>query len=162
MSLSYDQYSFVRMVFEEAYIPAVYRRRAERISQRVDLELQRWHGGTAGDPLTVHIVDYSATGFGINHSESMKIGAPFVLPLPRPGDTPLALVLHVVRCTRSEDQSFEIGMEYDSVLDSSGTCIWGSQGRGGSKVRKNQRTPLRRKILFFLFGVVGILIGTMI
>jgi hypothetical protein len=168
MSLSYDQYSFVRMIFEEAYIPAMFRRRAERISQDVDIELREWDGEANpadAPPFAVQIVDYSATGFGIHHSRAIEVGEQFTLNLPRPNEAPMALVLSAVRCNQLGEEQYEIGLAYDSVLDAKGTVVWGAALHGAKKRRHRNGKPrlsLMMKLLFILFGLMGILIGALI
>ena len=59
----------------------------------------------------------STTGVGIRHTDRLKEGAQYLLEVPRPGSTPLATLLTVVRCDENAGGWFESEMAPGDVLE---------------------------------------------
>jgi hypothetical protein len=148
MSLTYDQKSEIRIAFDEAFVPAD-RRRDTRVKHRVEAQICPWKKNRQGEPFTVRIEDFSPGGVGLWHNAPLAVGSEYLLRVPRPDMDELVVLLSVVRCRPMDEGSFLIGMELSSVMDrtSMGQLIDALNG------------PPRRswwKVLFMLFGIVGI------
>src|SRR3989442_12588299 len=89
------------------------RRRAVRIPQCAPFCLRPLLADGIGPPITVVLQDLSATGMGVIHSEPLRPGDHYQVPLERPGAA-LALVCTVARCERLDDGLFTIGFEFNS------------------------------------------------
>ena len=150
MPLTYDQKSEIRMAFDEAYIPPD-RRRALRVTYRADAQISPWRRNRAGDPFAVRIEDFSPSGVGVIHSETLPLGAEFLLKVPRPDMPELVVLLSVVRCKPLEDGTFHVGMELSSVMDQT------DLGDFYDALKSHPRLTSRRtKILLLTLAVFGL------
>jgi hypothetical protein len=160
MSLTYDQRSEIRMAFDEAYV-APERRRAARVKHQVDAEIVPWKRNRPGVPFTVTIEDFSPTGVGVVHSEPLPMESDFVVKIPRPESDPLAVLLTVVRNKPLEDGKFIVGMEISNVLDKTALSRLFND-MAGEPTPAEPPPSRRRKILFLLFGIFGIVTAMLI
>ena len=73
-------------------------------------------GAETAPPVTVVLQDLSATGLGIIHSDPLRLGDRYEVPLERQatGAAALSLVCTVVRCERLDDGLYSIGFEFNS------------------------------------------------
>ena len=150
MSLTYDQRSEIRMAFDEAYVPPD-RRRNMRVKFRVPAEITAWTRGKQGEPLNVQIEDFSPTGVGMYHTESMAAGSQWLLKVPRPEHGDLIVLLTVVRSKQQEDGTWLIGLELSSVLDRSMMGDFVDAIHGPRRL-----TSKRTKRLLMILGIFGI------
>jgi len=97
--------------------PLTDRRRSQRIRQPLQAEICEWHGNRAGAAFSVVVNDLSTTGVGILHNDRLKVGAKYLLEIPRPGQRPLSGLLNVVRCSESHGGLFHVQLEPEDVLD---------------------------------------------
>ena len=150
MSLTYDQKSEIRMAFDEAFVP-IDRRRELRIRHQVAAQIFPWNQNAQGRPLAVQIEDFSAIGLGLVHFTPMGIGDDYLLTIPRSGSNDLVVVISVVRCVRRSDGHYHIGLELSGVMDRSKAGELVDALRAGRRI-----TSRKTKLLFLLFGIVGI------
>jgi hypothetical protein len=76
-----------------------------------------WLGDHAGPSFGVLVRDLSTTGAGIIHSGRLKLGAKYLLEIPRPGQQALSAIVTVVRCQEIAGGLFNLRLEPDSVLE---------------------------------------------
>src|SRR5438477_9023129 len=76
---------------EAAQKPPGERRRAQRIRQSVHADISPWIDDRAGAAFGVLVQDLSTTGVGIVHTGRLQIGTKYLLEIPRPHQTPLAI-----------------------------------------------------------------------
>src|SRR5437764_380755 len=97
--------------------PQADRRADQRIRQEVHAEMAPWLGDHAGPSFGVLVRDLSTTGAGIIHSGRLKLGAKYLLEIPRPGQEALAALFTVLRCDEIAGGLFNVRLEPDSVLE---------------------------------------------
>ena len=114
--LTYDQMSELRMAFNEAHVP-MERRRSPRIATWCDAEIAPWDGRATGEPLNVTVTDFSTTGIGIVHTGRLRVGAKYVLAIPRPERGPLKVLFTVVRCSERDGGMFDAELTPEQILD---------------------------------------------
>ena len=92
------------------------RRKAVRVPHCAPFVLRPLTGTAAAESVTVVLQDLSATGMGIIHSEPLRLGDRFEVPLERQatGAAALSLVCTVVRCERMDEDLYSIGFEFNS------------------------------------------------
>jgi hypothetical protein len=91
------------------------RRRFPRIPHRAAFHVRPLLNDGVGVPIEVVLQDLSAAGMGVIHSQAMRVGDQYQVPLTREGAAePLSLVCTVVRCERMDDELFSIGFEFNS------------------------------------------------
>ena len=104
-------------------IDATDRREAIRVPHCAPFALRPSTGGAGGgrgaggtDLVIVVLQDLSATGMGILHSDPMRIGDRYDVPLERQAEGAAAqsLVCTVVRCDRLDDGLYSIGFVFNS------------------------------------------------
>ncbi len=155
MSLTYDERSQLRWAFEEAYVEPE-RRRSCRVKHRVAAKLAPWRGRPeASNPITVTIEDFSTTGVGLLHSHPLKLGAQFLLEVPRPEKKPWWVVLRVVRCLPMDDGNFGVGLEASQILDAANFDDNPFDELAQVTATRARIMNKRVKVLFTLFGIVG-------
>jgi hypothetical protein len=93
------------------------RRRSPRFRHECHAEMSPWENNRAGTAFGVVLENLSTTGVGIRHNGRLKEGAQYLLEIPRPGTTPLATLLTVVRCDESNGGWFDVEMTPDSILE---------------------------------------------
>jgi hypothetical protein len=153
MSLTYDERSELRMAFEEAYVEPE-RRRACRIRHKINAKLVPWPIRIKAPPIEVRIEDFSTTGVGLVHARPLRIGAKYLLEVPRPGRSDIWVLLTVVRCLPMDDGGHGAGLEATELVDPSSLAtnpFNGELNLSGSPMTTRRRT----KILFLLFGIAG-------
>jgi hypothetical protein len=126
--------------------PGRERRRAVRFKRKFVSQMTPWSAGQAAVPFQVVIEDISDHGIGILHSEPLEVGVRHLLTVPREVGRAVIRQVTVIRCDRRFDGLYSIGLETENV----------------SPPPKAQRPLASRKtkILFLLFGIVGLLIVT--
>ena len=150
MSVLHDD-SSDRMAAVEACHMSMERRRAARITRKVATQMVPWQVGRAATPFGVIIEDISETGVGIIHSEALEEGAKYLLTVPRAASKPVTIQCEVVRCERRGEHSFNIGLVAgEKIKDPEGTK------------RAMRLTSGRTRLLFMLFGVVGLLVAVLV
>lgn len=155
MSLTYDQRSELRLAFEEAYVPDD-RRRACRVKHRVEAKLAPFQGRKA-PPIEVTIEDFSTTGVGLIYRQPLKVGAKYLLEVPRPDLRPIWVLLTVARTRPMDDGTFGVGLEASEILDPGNfktNPFTGENIQTGSCTMR--AITKRTKILFLLFGIAGL------
>jgi hypothetical protein len=141
MSLTYDQLSELSIAFQEAHVPAD-RRRSNRIKQRIAAEITEWDDKKPGRTFGVMIEDFSTTGVGMTHNGRLKVGGRYTLEIPRPGHSPVKVLLTVVRCNEIDGGLFCTQMEANEIL----------AGRNQARARSK---PLKAAILLAMLAFVG-------
>jgi len=141
MSLSYDQLSELSIAFQEAHVPAD-RRRSNRIKQRIAAEITEWNDKTPGRTFGVMIEDFSTTGVGMTHNGRLKVGGKYTLEIPRPGHSPVRVVLTVVRCSEIDGGLFSTQMEANEIL-------------AGRNVARPRGSPMKTAVLLAILAFVG-------
>ena len=116
MSLQF-QSAWQRPPVIERSSPQSDRRADQRIRQEVHAEMAPWLGDHAGPSFGVLVRDLSTTGAGIIHSGRLKLGAKYLLDIPRPGQEALSVFVTVVRCNEIAGGLFNLRLEADSVLE---------------------------------------------
>ena len=134
---------------EEAESPD--RRRATRITRKVATQMTPWQVGTAAVPFGIVIEDISETGVGIIHTAPLDIDASFLLTVPRAYHGAIIIECKVVRCEKRGNGLFKIGLAARQRIEHV------EQTR-----RQMTITSRRTKILFLLFGVVGIAVAALV
>lgn len=150
MSLTYDQKSEIRMAFDEAFVP-IDRRRELRIRHQVAAQICPWKKNAQGRPVSVQIEDFSAGGIGLVHFTPFGVGDEYLLTIPRATSGDLVVVISVVRCARRSDGHYHVGLELSSVMDHTSAGEFVDAMRAGRRI-----TSRKTKLLFLLFGIVGI------
>ena len=91
------------------------RRRYPRVPHHAAFGIRPLLNDGVGAPVTVVLQDLSAAGMGVIHSQAMRVGDQYQVPLIRDGVAePLSLVCTVVRCEQMDDELFCIGFEFNS------------------------------------------------
>ena len=112
------------------------RRKSVRIPHRCTFHLRPLMRDGVGEPVTVVLQDFSATGIGVFHSEAMACGEQYQVPLSAESASALSLICTVVRCEKMDEGLFSIGFEFNS---SAAAIDAGSrQLTGQPVVRENQ------------------------
>ena len=99
-------------------------RAAIRLPRSSTAQLLHYPAGRHQHPIDVQVIDYSATGIGIIHSEGLLVGKKFVVREPHVTDGNTCLFT-VVRSDPRADGTFSIGLhvgnslgnEHDPLLD---------------------------------------------
>ena len=96
------------------------RRRSPRAPHRVVFNMRPVlpDGRQLGAPVEVILQDLSISGMGIIHTDAMRQGDQYRVPLLR-GEAdaePMALLATVVRCEQLDDGLFNIGFEFNSSI----------------------------------------------
>ena len=155
MTLSYDQRSELRWAFEEAYVEPE-RRRSARIRHKVVAKIAPWRGKPRSTrPIEVIIEDFSTTGVGLVNSEPLKEDDRYLLEVPRPSEKPIWVVLRVVRCLPMDSGMYAVGLEACELVDCS-TCNFNPFTGITTLSQKLRLMSRRTKILFLIFGIVGL------
>lgn len=89
------------------------RRRAIRVPHRAAFQVRPLLSDGVGEPITVILQDLSATGMGVIHSQPLRCGEQFQVPLNREG-AGMSLVCTVVRCEQLDDELYNIGFHFNS------------------------------------------------
>jgi len=95
------------------------RRDAQRIRQPfpADISIVNPANGQIGATFKVTVEDLSTTGLRIAHSGRLKVGAKYILEIPRPNQPPIASAFNVVRCDEQEGGgAFAIQLQPAEVL----------------------------------------------
>lgn len=138
------------MAFDEAFVP-IDRRRELRIRHQVDAQICPWKENAPGRPVAVQIEDFSAGGIGLVHFTPLAVGDEYLLTIPRAKSGDLVVVISVVHCVRRSDGHYHVGLELSSVMDRT------SAGDFVDAMRARRRVTSRKtKLLFLLFGIVGV------
>ena len=91
------------------------RRRHPRVPHHAAFSLRPLLNDGVGEPVTVVLQDLSAAGMGVIHSQAMRVGDQYQVPLTRDGAAePLSLICTVVRCERMDEDLFSIGFKFNS------------------------------------------------
>ena len=91
------------------------RRRYPRVPHHAAFSIRPLLNDGIGGPVMVVLQDLSAMGMGVIHSQAMRVGDQYQVPLIREGVAePLSLVCTVVRCEQMDDELFCIGFEFNS------------------------------------------------
>lgn len=90
------------------------RRKSVRVEHRATFQLRPLLNSGMGEPVTVVLQDFSATGIGIIHSQPLACGEQFQIPLSAPAMRALSLICTVVRCEKMDEGLFNIGFEFNS------------------------------------------------
>jgi hypothetical protein len=112
-----DQMSQMRTAFEAARLSDADRRRSQRIHQQVHAEIAPWLDNRAGPSFGVIVEDFSTTGVGLRHTERFKVGAQYLLEIPRPGQRSLSAIFTVVRCDQGVGGWFTAELAPDELLE---------------------------------------------
>lgn len=121
------------------------RRRAMRIKRKIATQMTPWQVGVSAVPFQVVIEDISETGVGIVHSEAIAAGAKFLLTVPRRYHGPQVVECKVVRCEQRGHGLFSIGLEACQRIEHV------EQTKMEMRV-----TSVRTRVLFLVFGLVGL------
>jgi hypothetical protein len=93
------------------------RRRSPRIRQRGKFDIRPILSDGVGPATTLVLQDISTGGLGALHSQPLRVGEQFQIPLTREaGDQPLSLVCTVVRCEKMDEDLYSIGFEFHSSI----------------------------------------------
>jgi hypothetical protein len=93
------------------------RRSSPRIKQRGKFDIRPILCDGVGAAVTLVLVDISTGGLGALHSQPLRVGDQFQIPLTREaGDEPLSLVCTIVRCEKMDEDLYSIGFEYNSSV----------------------------------------------
>jgi hypothetical protein len=94
------------------------RRRHPRVPHKAVFNLRPVSANGAG--LSVVLQDLSISGMGIIHSDALRMGEHYQIPLTREGSNAtdsLALVATVVRCEQLDDGLYSIGFQFNSFVN---------------------------------------------
>ena len=98
-------------------VDAADRRRSPRIKQRGKFDVRAILPDGVAAPMTLALVDISTGGLGALHSQPLRVGEQFQIPLTREaGDEPLSLICTVVRCEKMDEDLYGIGFEFHSSV----------------------------------------------
>ena len=137
----------------DAAAPAVARppgsienRQAPRIRRKSRAQLLLFPSGRHPHPIDVTVVDYSATGIGIVHSEGLLVGQKFIVREPHVTEGNTCLFT-VVRSDRRPDGTYSIGLHIgNSLTDELEPMVAIPPAPGLSRWDK---------LLFLLFALLG-------
>jgi hypothetical protein len=162
MPLTYDQRSELRMAFEEAYVESE-RRRACRVKHQVAARLAPFRGRKprGAKPLEVTIEDFSTTGVGLVYTKPLAEDEQFLLEVPRPEHKPIWVLLRVVRCLPMDNGTYGVGLEASELLNPDDFPV-NPFTDTGDRSRKDSKMSKKTKMLFLLFGIVGLAVSAMI
>ena len=96
------------------------RRRSVRIAHRAAFNVRQILSDGVGAPIMVILQDLSASGMGVLHSQPMRLGDVYQIPLTQQPTAAAAsagamtLVATVMRCERMDDDLFSIGFAFNS------------------------------------------------
>ena len=114
-------------------IDAADRRRSPRIKQRGKFDIRPILCDGIGPATTLVLQDISTGGLGALHSQPLRVGEQFQIPLTREaGDEPLSLICTVVRCEKMDEDLYGIGFEFHSsvaAVDQASRQITGKPAR---------------------------------
>jgi c-di-GMP-binding flagellar brake protein YcgR len=109
------------------------RRRSPRIRQRGKFDIRPILPDGVGPATTLVLYDISTGGLGALHSQPLRVGEQFQIPLTREaGDQPLSLVCTVVRCEKMDEDLYSVGFEFNSsvaAVDQASRQITGKPAR---------------------------------
>ena len=110
------------------------RRRSPRIRQRGKFDIRPILSDGIGPATTLVLQDISTGGLGALHSQPLRVGEQFQIPLTREaaGDQPLSLVCTVVRCEKMDEDLYSVGFEFHSsvaAVDQASRQITGKPAR---------------------------------
>ena len=109
------------------------RRSSPRIRQRGKFEIRPILSDGIGPSATLVLQAISTGGLGALHSQPLRVGEQFQIPLTREaGDEPLSLVCTVVRCEKMDENLYGIGFEFNSsvaAVDQASRQITGKPAR---------------------------------
>ena len=112
------------------------RRRSPRIKQRGKFDIRPVLCDGVGAPVTLVLVDISTGGLGALHSQPLRVGDQFQIPLTREaGNEPLSLICTCVRCEKMDEELFSVGFEFNSsvaAVDQASRQITGKPARRAS------------------------------
>ena len=90
-------------------------RRAPRTRRKSRAQLLLFPSGRHPHPIDVTVVDYSATGIGVVHSEGLLVGQKFIVREPHVTEGNTCLFT-VVRSEKLPDGSYSIGLHVGNTL----------------------------------------------
>jgi hypothetical protein len=94
------------------------RRRSVRIAHRAAFNVRQILSDGVGPAIMVILQDLSASGMGVLHSQPMRLGDVYQIPLTQQPTAAAAggmtLVATVMRCERMDDDLFSIGFAFNS------------------------------------------------
>jgi hypothetical protein len=128
------------------------RRRSPRIRQPVVAEISPWTSNGAGPAFGVIVENYSTTGVGLRHAERLKVGAQYLLEIPRPGQGPLSAVFTVVRCDETVGGWFSVELAPDALLEVAVTAAARRQAPPDAPARD----ALRAALILFAFAAAAV------
>jgi hypothetical protein len=122
-------------------------RRAKRVKRKSRAQLLLYPSGRHPHPIDVTVIDYSATGIGIVHTEGLLVGQKFIVREPYVTRDNTCLFT-VVRSEPRPDGTFSIGMHIgNSLADEHDPLLTIEPAPGIS---------LGSKLLFLAFAVLGV------
>lgn len=127
------------------------RRRCNRIKRKVATQMTPWDVGVPAVPFGVVIEDISATGVGVVHSEPLASGKKFLVTVPRKYHGPQVVECRVVWCKPWGHHMYTIGLEATQQIEHI------EQAKAEMTL-----TSRRTRIMFLLFGIIGICIAAFI
>jgi len=99
-------------------LPQSDRRVAQRIRAPFRAEISAIVDKRVDRTFPVVVQDLSTTGLRLEHSDRLKIGAKYLLEIPRPGQPPIGAIFTVVRCDESQSGgAFNVHLAPEDVLD---------------------------------------------
>jgi hypothetical protein len=135
---------------ETRYHDGADRRRANRTRHKFITQMTPWSPGHPSIPFEVILEDISETGVGLIHSSPLEMGLRHLLTVPQGAqDKPIMREYQVCRCDRRSDGNYSIGLILASAADAP-----------GAPPARKRITSQRTKILFLIFGIVGLLVVT--
>ena len=90
------------------------RRKCVRVPHRAVFNLRPLLRDGVGEPVSVVLQDFSASGIGVIHSAPMACGEQYQIPLTAASAASLSLICTVVRCEKMDEELFSIGFEFNS------------------------------------------------
>ena len=121
-------------------------RRAPRVRRKSHAQLLLYPAGRHPHPIDVTVVDYSATGIGIIHSEGLLVGQKFIVREPHVTEGKTCLFT-VVRSEPRADGTFSIGMHIGNSLSDDHDPLLAIPPAPG--------VTLGSKLLFLVFALGG-------
>ena len=123
------------------------RRGAARSKRKFVSQMTPWSPGVASVPFEVVIEDLSETGIGLVHDRPLEVGLRHLLAVPRDdGASSIIREYTIVRCDRRPDGTYGIGLELNFE-------------RTSPSETPHRVTSSRLKLLFLLFGVIGLIVA---
>jgi hypothetical protein len=120
---------------------------APRLSRESTAQLLHYPAGRHTAPINVQVTDYSATGIGVIHTESLLIGKTFVVREPHVTKRNTC-IFTVVRSDPRPDGMFSIGLHVGNSLSNEHTPLLEIPAAPG--------ISRGSKILFTTFALIGI------